>query len=108
LQDPPKFTQIGIFGLKLNHLATLVSERSFWETARHEPLGRSRIDARAYQPTNHPTNAQNRGLSNDNNKPSSRRHPGVGQKSLEYPPLYWVSDEVSSSPLECFIDECFF
>jgi hypothetical protein len=24
LQDPPKFTQIGIFGLKTNHLATLV------------------------------------------------------------------------------------
>jgi hypothetical protein len=26
LQDPPKFTQIGIFGLKINHLATLVGE----------------------------------------------------------------------------------
>jgi hypothetical protein len=24
LQDPPEFTQIGIFGLKTNHLATLV------------------------------------------------------------------------------------
>jgi hypothetical protein len=24
LKDPPKFTQIGIFGLKTNHLATLV------------------------------------------------------------------------------------
>jgi hypothetical protein len=24
LQDPPKFTQIGIFGLKTNHLATLI------------------------------------------------------------------------------------
>jgi hypothetical protein len=24
LLDPPKFTQIGIFGLKRNHLATLV------------------------------------------------------------------------------------
>jgi hypothetical protein len=23
LQDPPKFTKIGIFGLKTNHLATL-------------------------------------------------------------------------------------
>jgi hypothetical protein len=23
LQDPPKFTEIGIFGLKTNHLATL-------------------------------------------------------------------------------------
>jgi hypothetical protein len=25
VQDPPKFTQIWIFGLKTNHLATLVS-----------------------------------------------------------------------------------
>jgi hypothetical protein len=25
LQDPPKFTQNGIFGLKINHLATLSS-----------------------------------------------------------------------------------
>jgi hypothetical protein len=25
MQDPPKFTQIGIFGLKINHLATLLS-----------------------------------------------------------------------------------
>jgi hypothetical protein len=25
LQDPPKFTQIWIFGLKRNHLATLLS-----------------------------------------------------------------------------------
>jgi hypothetical protein len=25
LQDPPKFTQIGIFGLKTNHLAALIS-----------------------------------------------------------------------------------
>jgi hypothetical protein len=24
LQDPPKFTQIGILGLKINHLATLL------------------------------------------------------------------------------------
>jgi hypothetical protein len=24
LQDPPKFTQIGIFGLKIYHLATLI------------------------------------------------------------------------------------
>jgi hypothetical protein len=24
LQDPPKFTQNGIFGLKINHLATLI------------------------------------------------------------------------------------
>jgi hypothetical protein len=28
LQDPPKFTQIGIFGLKTNHLATLVTGNS--------------------------------------------------------------------------------
>jgi hypothetical protein len=27
LQDPPKFTQIGIFGLKTNHLATLDKSR---------------------------------------------------------------------------------
>jgi hypothetical protein len=27
LQDPPKFTQIGIFGLKIKHLATLVECR---------------------------------------------------------------------------------
>jgi hypothetical protein len=28
LQDPPKFTQIGIFGLKTNHLATLLGSTS--------------------------------------------------------------------------------
>jgi hypothetical protein len=28
IQDPPKFTQIGIFGLKTNHLATLPFTRS--------------------------------------------------------------------------------
>jgi hypothetical protein len=28
LQDPSKFTQIGIFGLKTNHLATLVGPSS--------------------------------------------------------------------------------
>jgi IS30 family transposase len=27
LQDPPKFTQVGIFGLKTSHLATLVERR---------------------------------------------------------------------------------
>jgi hypothetical protein len=27
LQDPPKFTQIGIFGLKIYHLATLLTTR---------------------------------------------------------------------------------
>jgi hypothetical protein len=27
LQDPPKFTQIWIFGLKTNHLATLLKYR---------------------------------------------------------------------------------
>jgi hypothetical protein len=27
LQDPPKFTQICIFGLKTNHLATLVRQQ---------------------------------------------------------------------------------
>jgi hypothetical protein len=30
LQDPPKFTQIGIFGLKLCRLATLMSVANFW------------------------------------------------------------------------------
>jgi hypothetical protein len=29
LQDPPKFTQIRIFGLKIYHLATLVSVKHF-------------------------------------------------------------------------------
>jgi hypothetical protein len=29
LQDPPKFTQIGIFGLRTNHLASLVQRRAF-------------------------------------------------------------------------------
>jgi hypothetical protein len=29
LQDPPKFTQFWIFGLKTNHLATLLRRR-FW------------------------------------------------------------------------------
>jgi hypothetical protein len=28
LQDPPKFTKIGIFGLKINHLATLFPSRT--------------------------------------------------------------------------------
>jgi hypothetical protein len=28
LQEPPKFTQIGIFGLKINHLATLTWRQS--------------------------------------------------------------------------------
>jgi hypothetical protein len=28
LQDPPKFTPIGIFGLKISHLATLVGKQS--------------------------------------------------------------------------------
>jgi hypothetical protein len=31
LQDPPKFTQIWIFGLKTNHLATLnTTSQKFW------------------------------------------------------------------------------
>jgi hypothetical protein len=29
LQDPPKFTQIEIFGLKTSHLATLLQRRQF-------------------------------------------------------------------------------
>jgi hypothetical protein len=28
LEDPPKFTQIGIFGLKTNHLATLLDNEN--------------------------------------------------------------------------------
>jgi hypothetical protein len=38
LQESPKFTQIGIFGLKINHLATLVgrllriNERNFFSS----------------------------------------------------------------------------
>jgi hypothetical protein len=30
LQDPPEFTEVGIFGLKINHLATLFSVT--WQT----------------------------------------------------------------------------
>jgi hypothetical protein len=32
LQDPPKFTQILIFGLKTNHLATLIQWMKKFET----------------------------------------------------------------------------
>jgi hypothetical protein len=32
LQDPPKFTQIGIFGLKMYHLATLVRDDFEWKS----------------------------------------------------------------------------
>jgi hypothetical protein len=38
LQDPPKFTQIGIFGLKLFHLATLVLNWSRKGRHEKEPL----------------------------------------------------------------------
>jgi hypothetical protein len=31
LQDPPKFTQIGIFGMKVYHLATLLPS---WSSAK--------------------------------------------------------------------------
>jgi hypothetical protein len=31
LKDPPKFTQIGIFGLKKHHLATLCSDKGMVE-----------------------------------------------------------------------------
>jgi hypothetical protein len=34
LKDPPKFTQIGIFGLKINHLATLIC--TFGSSPRRE------------------------------------------------------------------------
>jgi hypothetical protein len=30
-QGPPKFTQIGIFGLKINHLATLAETEAKWK-----------------------------------------------------------------------------
>jgi hypothetical protein len=33
VQDPPKFTQIWIFGLKTNHLATLPQRRGFFKLA---------------------------------------------------------------------------
>jgi hypothetical protein len=36
LQDPPKFTQIWIFGLKTNHLATLVISNIFTAARRHD------------------------------------------------------------------------
>jgi hypothetical protein len=38
LQDPPKFTQIGIFGLKTNHLATLVVRSAFFGAGRFNSL----------------------------------------------------------------------
>jgi hypothetical protein len=34
LQEPPIFTQIGIFGLKLNHLATLIKWLHVWLPGR--------------------------------------------------------------------------
>jgi hypothetical protein len=37
MQDPPKFTQIGIFGLKTNHLATLTQTPVF--SSMSLPLG---------------------------------------------------------------------
>jgi hypothetical protein len=38
LQDPLKFTQNSIFGLKINHLATLEDIRVDGESAEHVPL----------------------------------------------------------------------
>jgi hypothetical protein len=35
LQDPPKFTQIAIFGLKTNHLATLLRNRRVFKVFRN-------------------------------------------------------------------------
>jgi hypothetical protein len=35
LQDPPKLTQIGVFGLKINHLATLVCDIFIFGTMPH-------------------------------------------------------------------------
>jgi hypothetical protein len=37
LQDPAKFTQIGIFGLKTNHLATLVLDAKTTALCCHAP-----------------------------------------------------------------------
>jgi hypothetical protein len=58
LQDPPKFTQIGIFGLKIYHLATLrfwtsgpdglaVARVYFSKLALNVRLGLGRAQARA-------------------------------------------------------------
>jgi hypothetical protein len=39
LQDPPKFTQIWIFGLKTNHLATLdLSIKTFWHASKNKTV----------------------------------------------------------------------
>jgi hypothetical protein len=38
LQDQPKFTQIGIFGLKTNHLATLLSSSPGRRVSSHLKL----------------------------------------------------------------------
>jgi hypothetical protein len=40
LQDPPKFTQIWIFGLKTNHLATLFIHRHFHHPGEEDNNGR--------------------------------------------------------------------
>jgi hypothetical protein len=40
-QDPPKFTQIGIFGLKINHLATLIEGRALFPGKEERQFGDS-------------------------------------------------------------------
>jgi hypothetical protein len=44
LQDPPKFTQFGIFGLKIKHLAILILTAVHTLNARGDGSGRVRID----------------------------------------------------------------
>jgi hypothetical protein len=36
LKDPPKFTQSCIFGLKTNHLATLVQKKKLWRFGKQD------------------------------------------------------------------------
>jgi hypothetical protein len=45
LQDPPKFTQIGIFGLKTNHLATLLSVASDFHNSELRLLSAAKFPA---------------------------------------------------------------
>jgi hypothetical protein len=49
LQDPPKFTQIWIFGLKTNHLATLIETQGGEACRRKDP---SKKNLSSSPPTN--------------------------------------------------------